>query len=389
MPPTNQPANQSTNQPTNRPIKVLQLGSPTGLYGAERWILALIKHLDPQKVESIVGVIKDDPGQNAPLCQEAAKSGFRIHFFEGRGKINLSVIKQLKQFILQEEIDILHTHFYKTDIIGFLATRGTPCKTISTPHGWTQIPDFKLRIYEIIDRMIFSFFDAVAPLSENMLKPLERIPGLKKKIHLIRNAVDVTEVVSEKNIAEELVSWKNENTFIIGYIGRLITGKGLDILFHALAKLNGLKWKMAIIGEGEAENSLRDLSKRLAIFEKIHFFGFRADRISLLKGFDVFVLPSRSEGVPRCIMEAMAAKIPVIASDIPGSRLLITDNDTGLLFPLDSPSKLAQKIFLCAKNKQSNAKLTKNGFEFIMQNYSAQRMAAEYEILFEKIHLCP
>ena len=143
--------------PTNKPIKVLQLGSPTGMYGAERWILALIKHLDPQKVTSIVGVIKDDDNQDAPLCQEAEKLGFRTQFFEAHGKINFSVIKQLREFIRQEKLDILHTHFYKTDIIGLLATRGTTCKIISTPHGWTESPDFKLRLYEAIDRMVFPF----------------------------------------------------------------------------------------------------------------------------------------------------------------------------------------------------------------------------------------
>ena len=242
--------NQQTNKLT-KPIKVLQLGSPTGLYGAERWILALIKHLDPQKVESIVGAIKDESDLEVPLCSEAGKLGCKTHIFEAHGRVNLSIIKKLKQFILQHNIDILHTHFYKTDIIGFLATRSTPCKIISTPHGWTQNPDFKLRIYEIIDRMVFPFFDAVAPLSEKMLQQLGKIPGLKKKLHLIKNAVDVTEVASEKKIAKELIEWKGKGTFVIGYIGRLVTGKGLDILFRALTKLKELNWKLAIVGEGE------------------------------------------------------------------------------------------------------------------------------------------
>jgi glycosyltransferase involved in cell wall biosynthesis len=373
------------NSATPEPIKVLQLGSPTGLYGAERWILALIKHLDPQKVTSIVGVIKDDPNQDAPVCREAQISGFQVQRFEGQGRINFSVIRQMKQYILQQGIDILHTHFYKTDIIGFLATRGTPCKIISTPHGWTQSPDWKLRIFEVLDKMMFPFLDAVVPLSEKMLQPLKNVPTLDKKLHLINNGVDVLEVSLEKNINGELLAWKKNGTYIIGYIGRLVTGKGLDVLFTALANLQNIDWKLAIVGEGEEEQPLKDLSVRLNISDKIKFFGFRPDRISLLNGFNVFVLPSRSEGTPRCVMEAMAAKIPVIASDIPGCRNLVTDYQTGLLFPVDLPKKLAEKILLAAADKRLCDKITTNGFHFINQNFSALRMASEYETLFRNL----
>ena len=367
------------------PVKILQLGSPTGLYGAERWILALIKHLDPQKITSIVGVIKDDATQDAPLCKAAEAYGFQTRYFEGPGRINFSVIKQLKQFILQHDISILHTHFYKTDIIGFLATLGTPCKIISTPHGWTQGPDFKLRAFELLDRMVFPFLDAVAPLSEKMIQPLKRIPILRSKLHLVENGVDIAEVSSEQKIDRDLLEWKKEGAFIIGYIGRLITGKGLEILFQALSKVENLNWKLAIIGEGEKEQALKDLSAQLNISEKITFFGFRLDRLSFLKGFDIFVLPSRSEGTPRCVMEAMAAKVPVIASDIPGCRNLITDKQTGRLFPVDSSDKLREILLLTALNTLKNENIIENAYMFILQNFSAQRMAKEYESLFMEL----
>lgn len=374
----------NSTKPTNstRPIRVLQLGSPTGLYGAERWILALIKHLDPEKVQSIVGVIKDDPTQDAPLCQEAAKLGFKTIFFKVHGKASFSAIKQIKHFIKNNQIDILHTHFYKTDLIGFLATRGTDCKIISTPHGWTQAPDIKLRIYEIIDRAIFPLLDAVVPLAEKMMTPLQRIPGLKKKLHLIHNAVDLSEIMSESGIADELIPLKKQGCFIVGYIGRLVRGKGLDILFKALDLLQDINWKLVVIGEGEEKINLENQARQLGIKKNIYFYGFRSDRIRFLKGFDVFVLPSRSEGTPRCVMEAMAAKIPVIASDIPGCRNLITDNVTGRLFTLDSSKELAEKINFFASSIQFREKITQNGFMYILQNYSAKRMATGYEDVY-------
>ena len=87
----------------------MQLGSPTGLYGAERWILALIKHLDPEKVESIVAAIKEQPGLGVPLCREAQKLGFRSHVIEAIGRVNLSAVQQLRRYILENRIQVLHT----------------------------------------------------------------------------------------------------------------------------------------------------------------------------------------------------------------------------------------------------------------------------------------
>ena len=163
-------------------IRVLQLGSPTGLYGAERWILALIKHLDPEKVESVVAVIKDAPSLDAPLCREAESLGFHSHCIEAYGKVNFSAARRLRELIQKEDIDILHSHGYKTDLIGLLATRGTRCKIISTPHGWSKGGGFKLWCYEMMDRRIFPFLDGVVPLSEGLRDELRHIPGLGRKL---------------------------------------------------------------------------------------------------------------------------------------------------------------------------------------------------------------
>ena len=376
-----------SNTSINRPIKVLQLGSPTGLYGAERWILALIKHLDPQKVTSIVGVIKDDPNQDAPLCQEAEKLGIQTQFFEGHGRVNFSVIKHLKQFILQNAIDILHTHFYKTDIIGFLATRGTPCKIISTPHGWSKKMDFKLWCYETLDRMVFPFLDAVAPLSEDLYSPLTKMPGLKRKLHFIRNGVDLSEIIQSSSIDSDILKKKREGKFILGYIGQLIPRKGIDTLFNALQEVQDIDWELYLVGDGPQKEELEALANQLRIADKIHFVGFRQERLEFLRGFDVFVLPSRLEGIPRCLMESMAAGVPIIASNIPGCNDLIRNHETGLLFEADNSLILSGIIKEMATSQDLRAVLATNAKAHVNQHYSAARMAKEYESLFNKM-LC-
>ena len=366
-------------------LNILQLGSPTGLFGAERWILALIKYLDKTRFNIHVAAIKDHPSLDVPLCREAKSIGFSTKVFEAYGRFNFSAIKQVRKFILENNIHIIHTHAYKQDIIGILASINTNCKTITTPHGWSKKADFKLMIYETINKLIFPFFDAVVPLSEELYKSCLKIPFLKSKLHLIKNGVDIEEIKNTKNIAEEILELKKNKTFIIGYIGQLIPRKGLDILFTALKDIKEINWHLFIIGEGEEKNRLISMSKGFGIDSRIHFTGFREDRLSFLKGFDVFILPSRLEGIPRCLMEAGGMGIPIIASRIPGCTDIVINNKTGLLFTPDDPVSLKNTILKMAHNNELRKSLGQNVSLFIEKNYSAKKMAKEYEELYHKL----
>ncbi len=366
-------------------IKVLQLGASTGLYGAERWILALIRSLPLDHLDLWVGAIKDSPLQQVDLCQEAEVSGFKTVIFEGFGRFNLHAVGLVRQFIKSNSIDILHTHGYKSDLIGIIATKGTACKVISTPHGWTKKPDLKLFCYEIIDRLIFPFCDAVVPLSKTMAEPLRKIPRLAKKLYLIPNGVDILEIETIDSVAEEMRRWKEEGTLIAGYIGRLISGKGIETLLTSLLEPGMDNWRLAIIGDGEQGDEFKSLSQRLGLCERVKFFGFRPDRLNFLRGFDAFVLPSESEGIPRCLMEAMAARVPVVASDIPGCRYLVDHKCTGLLFETNNASDLAQALLSLVSEPQLTQKLVNAAYDHVNTYYSASRMAREYGLLYERL----
>ena len=312
----------------------------------------------------------------------AGKFGIPTKIFDSYGKFNFFAVSQLRKFILENDIDIIHTHHYKTDLIGLLATKGTSCRVISTPHGWSKEMDFKLWCYEMLDRCIFPLFDAVVPLSEDVYLSLHNIPLLKQKLALIRNGVDISEIddITTKN--SEMEKWRAGNTFIIGYIGQIILRKGLDILLKAVAQLTALNWRLILIGEGEQKHALEQLAKHLNISDQVDFLGFRADRLSFLKEFDCFVLPSKLEGIPRCLMEALAAEIPVIASDIPGCCDLITTDKTGLLFTQNRPEELANQIIKLANDTTLQEKLKEKGRQLIIDKFSAARMARKYVELF-------
>jgi glycosyltransferase involved in cell wall biosynthesis len=370
---------------TQEKIRVLHLGSPGGLFGAERWILSLIRELNPAAVHSVVGVINDAHYTEIALCTEASKSGFDVCEIHAPGRLNVAAISRLRRLLQDMQIDIVHTHFYKTDIVGYFATRGTRCKIVSTPHGWDNRPSRSLWLYQNLSRLFFPFLDAVAPLSDGLYAELAKIPGMERKLRLIANAVDIGEVESETRVDAGLQELKNKGKFIIGYIGRLSEAKELETLLETMAHHGHAAWELVLVGSGEHSDALETMADQLHLDDRVHFTGFRADRLALLRGFDTFVLPSRSEGIPRCVMEAMAAGVPVIATDIAGCRALIDDRENGLLFPVGDARALAQCIRQVEGGEIDGAGLARNARRRIREDYSAARMARQYETLYSAV----
>jgi glycosyltransferase involved in cell wall biosynthesis len=366
-------------------VRVLQLGSSIGLYGAERWILALVKALPRTQIESIVSILRVKSYKELVLCEQATRMGLETQVFDANSRISWKVIRQLRKFIRNEHIDILHTHGFKTDVFGLLAVLGTKCKIVTTTHGWTINPTPKIWIYEFINRLILPFFDAIIPVSQGLYDGIKCIPGVKSKAVLIEGGVDLDEIDSIQDLDKEILSWREDGFFVVGYIGRLVEGKGIATLLEAIVLSGNQKIRLAIVGDGVLRDRLKAYTASLAISDAVRFFGFRDDRICCLLGFDVFVLPSRSEGLPQCLMEAMAIGIPVIGTDIVGCRTLIHDRVTGLLFPVDDAASLADKLALLVSDMRLRIKIGHNGRALVRSSYTAERMAARYVDLYKSL----
>ena len=143
--------------------------------------------------------------------------------------------------------------------------------------------------------------------------------------------------------------------------------------------------RLVLLGDGDARAELESHTKTLASKSHIEFLGFRDDRLSLLKSFDLFVMTSTLEGIPRCLMEATAASIPVAAYDIAGIDQLIEHQKTGLLAPLGEKKSLLGYWESLLFTQGYGAELATNAKAFVYQHYSANRMAAEYTELFKKL----
>lgn len=363
-------------------LKVLQLGTVGPLYGAERWILALIRNLDPVRIESHVAVIADQPGAAAPLLDATRALGFATHSIDAPGRFNWAAVRGLRDLVQRGGFDIVHSHGYKADIITWLALRGTKTKMVSTPHGWSANAGWKLQAYEALGRRAMRRFNAVVPLSDDLYNGLAADQAIASRLHKITNGVDIDEILEPMPVPAELTAFRGEGP-VIGYIGQLIARKDVATLITAFASWNRKDARLVLVGEGPARTELIEQAQALGVDDRVLFTGFRADRLAWLKAFDAFVLPSRLEGIPRCLMEALVAGVPVIASDIPGNRDIVHDGETGLLFPTGDAAALTSALDRAFDAE--TAQRAKRGIALIHSRFSAKAMADAYADLFERL----
>lgn len=366
-------------------IRVLQFITPAGFYGAERWVIALANNIDHDKVICDLAVSKESEQQDLSVAEYYPTEAGAVHYLPMRGRFDWRVISHLVRVIKDRRIDVIHTHGYKSDILGLVAARRAGIKCVSTPHGFSGNVDFKLATFIRIGTFMLRFFDAVVPLSEELVEDMRRLGVPVAKTRFIRNGVDLKEIDAALDALPQRQNIQTEK--VIGFIGQMIPRKGVQHLLHAFDRLyrKDATLRLQLLGDGAQRTELESIAAGLPSHDAIAFLGFRSDRLELLANFSLFVMTSSLEGIPRGMMEAMAVGTPVVAFDIPGVDLLIEHEVTGLLAPLGDVDALAECCGRVLADPVLAQKLTQNARKKIDDLYSARRMASEYETLFSQL----
>lgn len=366
-----------------RKINVLQFICPSGFYGAERWILALAKNLDPTSVNCQLAVTRESADQDLEIFKRYQTLGLAGHLIPMKGRFDPGVILKLTKLIQKNQIDIIHTHGYKSDILGLIAAKTAGVKSVATPHGFENVKDFKLQLFIRMGCLSLKYFDKVVPLSDELKSDMQRIKIDPSRLRLIRNGVDLEEVEAERK-RHTPAMYNDVSEKRIGYVGQMAYRKNIGDLIKAFDLLcqthNNVR--LILIGDGPQKHELEELARSKASFSKIEFLGYREDRLRILKEMDLFSMTSSLEGIPRCMMEAMALEIPVAAYNIPGVDNLIVNEKTGLTAEFGQVEDLKKCWERLLFDRQFFSKIAQNGRKHIVENFSARRMAEEYTALY-------
>lgn len=327
-------------------MRILHFVDSEGLYGAEAVLLELVRHQQRKGHQTaIVSIGAPSCGEKA-LEREARQRGLSVHPVRMMNGPNLRGAADLIALARREGADILHSHGYKTNILlGFLPRwmRGRPL--VSTIHGYTHGQGFdRMRLYQWLDARAVRRCDAVVLVHRGMLTNPSLAGFDHRRLQVVENGIADADGFAGGQVDARIIKFCERGP-VIGAIGRLSPEKGLDRLIAAFGSLvrSGLDGRLLILGEGPLRPALEHQAAELGLTDRILMPGF-VDGRRHLSFLNVFVLPSLSEGLPICLLEAMRAGVPIVASRVGGVPGVLEDGKCGLLVDPGDVEGMARAI---------------------------------------------
>ena len=287
---------------------------------------------------------------------------------------------RLAEAMRQKKPDVVHTHNMGPLLYGTIAAKLADVPVvINTRHG---------RAPQHMNGLIWGMNEAIVAISNDakseLLKNNTIDPG---KVSVIHNGIDLEAFKSRIFQQEAKKALGLDSLFVIGTVSRLAREKDQFSLIKAFAMVVSVepKVKLVFAGDGPLKVELAALANDLGIKDKIAFLGFRDDVNTILRAFDIFVLSSLQEGISLSLLEAMASRLPIVATNVGGNPEVVIDGETGILVPPKDPEKMAEAIIKILQNPELAKNMGQAGRKRVEEKFSLYRMVSEYRSLYEEI----
>lgn len=371
-----------------RKIKILFVTIQLDAGGSERVVLDLARNLDPAKFEVYIaafsnGVLEDDFRQ---VCKE-------IYFIDKRKGFDFFAMLRLSKIIAENKIDIVNAHHYMPLFYSFLGVRLLNRKRlVYTEHS---VPEVE-RIIDSFHRNIFYWMlfriNAVVGVSKAITEKFyEAYPRHTEKFHKILNGVDIENFgcMNKREVVRGRFGLK-ENSFVVGTVANFRKNKNHICLLRAAAHLKDECPELCLLFvgtgfPGDPESSELDIIEMITSLDlegRVVLAGYQDDIPAMLSAFDAFCLPSFSEGLPVSILEAMSARVPVVASNVAGISEVVENDETGLLFHSDDDEALSRKLCEVMNNKVLADKICTNAFNYAHEFNDIKNVFNKYTQIF-------
>jgi len=366
-------------------MRVLHLLSSTGYHGAENMAAELIRQLTACGVNNDLGVFRSSDRSNLDILnatQDAISSGM---VYECRGRFDINTVFALRNYIKNHDVDIIHSHKYKTNLYAFLANIGVRKKLVSTCHNWLG-ESLSMRFYAWLDKRVLRHFDMVVGVSEEIRSELRRHMS-PDRIRSVGNGVDIRKYTRTMDNGEAKKRLGIGSKYVIGFVGRLSPEKGIDYLLRAVSGLvkEGLDVSALIVGDGELAAALKQEANRLQITDRVTFTGNRSDTPLLYSAMDVFVLPSQQEAFPMVLLEAMACGVPIVATRVGDVAEIVEPGVSGLLVDTRDAAALQSAMARIMSDEALARRMSAAAEARAVDRFSSSAMAKQYLAIYERI----
>jgi glycosyltransferase involved in cell wall biosynthesis len=363
-------------------IRVLHMMEGPDPGGAETVLVEIAHHLGPGfESEGLVLV----PGW---IQSTLGDRGIPTHTLPLDRSFDISWPFRLARLIRARGINLIQSHEFTTNCYATLAARLARVPIVCTVHGKNYYPTryYRRAAYRWVARNANAF----VAVSADLARFLNRRLGIPEhRLRVILNGVDLTRFGAAQGGRDALRAALGipADGFVALTVAALFEVKAHADLIDAAAIVLRAHPDVHFLfaGEGPLEPELRNRAERQGVAKRVRFLGFRRDVPELLAASDVYVLPSHSEGLPVSVIEASAAGLPVVATDVGGTGEVVEQDRTGLLVPPRDPERLAAAIGRIVADREAARRLGAAGRERVRTRFGLERMIDDYRRLYSEL----
>ncbi len=364
-------------------MTILQLISSEGFYGAESMLLALARSLADLGCRAIAGVFRDPRCSGRELEIRAAQLGLQVALVPCAGRWDWSAVRRIRSLVEDHAVDVLHTHGYKADLYGYAAAWPRRVALVATCHNWAgRAP--AMRLYAAIDRLALRRFGRVATPSAAVARVLGRRNMPAEILKTIPNGIAMEPFRRAEPSLRAAFAPGGQR--LVGMVGRLVPEKGGATLLAAARTVLAQEpdVRFVFVGDGPERAAWESLAAAMGIASQVLFAGSRNDMPAVYASLDVLALPSFREAMPMCLLEALAAARPVVASRVGAVPDVVIPGVTGLLVdPGDAPA-LSAALLRLLRDPARAAALGSQGRARVARYFASASVAASYLNLYRE-----
>ncbi|MBR5506053.1 MAG: polysaccharide pyruvyl transferase CsaB [Clostridia bacterium] len=369
-------------------MKIMHMISGGDSGGAKTHLFSLLDKLT-SKCDVVVACL-----MRGVFYNEILERDVETVLFEQKNRFDLSVLKDIRHFMAERGIELLHVHGARANFIAKFLKKHLSIPIVTTMHS-----DYLLDFDTFFKKLIFTnlnsyslkkidYFIAVSDSFKDMLIDRGFCPN---NIHTVYNGMDYdtvpTEVTSKEDFAAKYSLELSDSLTYVGIAARFDLVKGVDIFIKgaALAYAKNKNLRFLIAGTGVEEANLRTLTESLGMQDVVHFLGFVTDMYGFLNFIDINSLTSLCESFPYSMLEGAAMKRPMIASRVGGIPALVEDGVTGALFESCNEADFAQKLLELASDKAKLAQIGENIYQKVTSRFSSEVLANDHMRIYSSI----
>jgi sugar transferase (PEP-CTERM/EpsH1 system associated) len=361
--------------PRRRRIAHVLFSLETG--GAEHVALDVLRRLPPQDYDRhVIGLT--GPG---PLAEEFRRAGITVHVLRKREGVDVPLWLALTALLRRERFDIVHTHNVTPWFYAGPAAALAGARLVHTEHSNLLPAQRRLMAAE---RWLARLTRWVIADSEEVRRGLVRQGVPAGALRTVHNGIDTARFAAPAPSAARTALSLNGAEPVVGIVARLVEIKDFPTLFEAFRTVLRTvpRAVLLVVGDGPLRSALEAEAARLGIAGQIQFLGRRTDIPDIVAALDLFVLCSLSEGLPLTVLEAMAAGVPVVATDVGALREAVQEGRTGLLVPPRSPARLAEAIIALLRDPARRRAMGEEAARLTRARFDLAQMVAGYEAAY-------